>query len=172
MKSGLCPWKMLIFGIVLSRSRSNRGNGRSASSSDGEARYYQVMFKKPRQEIFVGYDDRFKVGDYVKVEADRGEDLGKLVAIWSAAKFNEWLKSRNEGGSSSSRSVSKFHKRMLRLATQDELDLLAQKIEDEETALALCRDKATARTLRTYAKLRAQYLADAAPLQVRVLASR
>ena len=35
-----------------------------------------------------------------------------------------------------------------------------------------CRDKATARTLRTYAKLRAQYLADAAPLQVRVLASR
>jgi cell fate regulator YaaT (PSP1 superfamily) len=105
------------------------------------------MFKKPRQEIFVGYDDRFKVGDYVKVEADRGEDLGKLVAIWSAAKFNEWLKSRNEGGSSSSRSVSKFHKRMLRLATQDELDLLAQKIEDEETALALCRDKATARKL-------------------------
>ena len=37
------------------------------------------MFKKPRQEIFVGYDDRFKVGDYVKVEADRGGDLGKLL---------------------------------------------------------------------------------------------
>lgn len=35
-----------------------------------------------------------------------------------------------------------------------------------------CRDKATARTLRTYAKLRAQNFADAAPLQVRVLASR
>ncbi len=35
-----------------------------------------------------------------------------------------------------------------------------------------CRDKATARTLRTYAKLRAQNLAEAAPLHVRVLASR
>ncbi|MDO8409539.1 MAG: hypothetical protein Q7S93_05715 [Phenylobacterium sp.] len=35
-----------------------------------------------------------------------------------------------------------------------------------------CRDKATARTLRTYAKLRAQNLAQAAPLQVQVLASR
>jgi hypothetical protein len=131
-----------------SRSRAGRSSGRSGSSSDGEARYYQVMFKKPRQEIFVGYDDRFKVGDYVKVEADRGEDLGKLVAIWSATKFNEWLKSRSDSGSSSSnRSVSKFHKRMLRLATQDELDLLVQKNDDEETALALCRDKATARKL-------------------------
>jgi hypothetical protein len=35
-----------------------------------------------------------------------------------------------------------------------------------------CRDKAAARTLRAYAKLRAQNLADATPLQVRVLASR
>jgi hypothetical protein len=35
-----------------------------------------------------------------------------------------------------------------------------------------CRDKATARTLRTYAELRAQNLAQAAPLQVQLLASR
>lgn len=35
-----------------------------------------------------------------------------------------------------------------------------------------CRDMATARTLRTYAKLRAQNVADAAPLEVRILASR
>jgi hypothetical protein len=35
-----------------------------------------------------------------------------------------------------------------------------------------CRDKATARTLRTYAQLRAQNLAEAASLNVRVLASR
>ena len=34
--------------------------------NNGVAKYYQVMFKKPRQEIFVGYDDRFKIGDYVK----------------------------------------------------------------------------------------------------------
>ncbi|MDP2212837.1 hypothetical protein [Phenylobacterium sp.] len=35
-----------------------------------------------------------------------------------------------------------------------------------------CRDQSTARTLRIYAKLRTQDLAEAAPLQVRVLASR
>ena len=70
----------------------NGRNGRHNSRNSGEPRYYQVMFKKPRQEIFVGYDDRFSIGDYCKVEADRGEDLGKLVAIWSSEKFNNWLK--------------------------------------------------------------------------------
>ena len=125
--------------------RTNHGNlsNNRRASSDGEARYYQVMFKKPRQEIFVGYDDRFKIGDYVKVEADRGEDLGKLVAIWSSDKFNNWLKS----GGHNERSLSKFHKRMLRLATQEELDVLPQKNDDEEIALEHCREKATIRKL-------------------------
>ena len=45
--------------------RNNNNNGRGMVNN-GVAKYYQVMFKKPRQEIFVGYDDRFKIGDYVK----------------------------------------------------------------------------------------------------------
>ena len=171
--------------------------------NNGVAKYYQVMFKKPRQEIFVGYDDRFKIGDYVKgkciilivcvlkmkkflffflfkheffdfifyspffffyliltpsfnlnfkfsrvfflfnliVEADRGEDLGRLVAIWTAEKFNNWLK--NNGNND--RSLSKFHKRMLRLANQDELDMMPQKTDDEDMSLEHCREKAIVR---------------------------
>ena len=141
---------------VNSGGRNGNGNGRNGNSrgrngngaprranNDGTPRYYQVMFKKPRQEIFVGYDDRFKIGEYVKVEADRGEDLGKLVAIWSSEKFNNWLKS----GGHNERSLSKFHKRMLRLANQEELDMMIQKSADEEIALEHCRQKATVRKL-------------------------
>jgi hypothetical protein len=35
-----------------------------------------------------------------------------------------------------------------------------------------CRDKTTARTLRTYAKLRNEIVADAAPLRVQMMAAR
>ncbi|MBA4794836.1 hypothetical protein [Phenylobacterium sp.] len=44
--------------------------------------------------------------------------------------------------------------------------------ELEPLDLRWCRDTAAARTLRTYASLRAQGLAAAAPLEVRVLAAR
>jgi cell fate regulator YaaT (PSP1 superfamily) len=120
------------------------GRGRNGQRSNGgDPRYYQVMFKKPRQEIFVGYDDSFNIGDFVKVEADRGEDLGQLVAIWSSEKFNNWLKS----GGHNERSLSKFHKRMLRLATQDELDLMVIKTADEEDALNYVSDKCKGRNM-------------------------
>ena len=75
------------------------------------------------------------------MEADRGEDLGRLVAIWTAEKFNNWLK--NNGNND--RSLSKFHKRMLRLANQDELDMMPQKTDDEDMSLEHCREKAIVR---------------------------
>ena len=61
-------------------------------------------------------DDHFKIGDLVKVEADRGEDLGTLIHMWNAEDFADWLAKQN-GGSSRATS-SKYHKRMLRLATE------------------------------------------------------
>ena len=125
------------------RSGRNISRKNQKQGSDGEPRYYQVEFKHPRQEIFVGYDDRFKVGDHVKVEADRGEDLGRLAAIWSHSQFHEWLAQ----GGQSERSLSKYHKRMLRLATKEELAQKARKEIEEESALQLCRAKAASRKL-------------------------
>merc|ERR1711991_991955 len=65
-------------------------NTRRTARQGTEAKYYQVEFKEPRTEIFVGYDNIYEIGDMVKVEADRGEDLGKLVAIWEKEDFEAW----------------------------------------------------------------------------------
>ena len=131
---------------------SHRGvagaNASSSSSSNRlrtEAKYYQVEFRAPRRDIFVGYDDHFKIGDLVKVEADRGEDLGTLIHMWNAEDFADWLAKQN--GSSSRATSSKYHKRMLRLATEEEKEKLPRKQLEEEAALELCRSKAEQRKL-------------------------
>ena len=131
---------------------SHRGvagaNASSSSSSNRlrtEAKYYQVEFRAPRRDIFVGYDDHFKIGDLVKVEADRGEDLGTLIHMWNAEDFADWL--AKQSGSSSRATSSKYHKRMLRLATEEEKEKLPRKQLEEEAALELCRSKAEQRKL-------------------------
>jgi hypothetical protein len=122
-------------------TRSSSSDGRSRT----EAKYYQVEFRAPRRDIFVGYDEHFKIGDLVKVEADRGEDLGTLIHIWSAEGFADWL-SKNQGGNNRA-SSSKYHKRMLRLATEDEVKKMTSKIQEEDAALEVCRTKAEQRKL-------------------------
>lgn len=47
------------------------------SSPPPEA-YYDVEFKRGRQEVFAGRAI-YNPGEYVKVEADRGEDIGRIV---------------------------------------------------------------------------------------------
>jgi len=113
--------------------------------SNTEAKYYQVEFRAPRRDIFVGYDDSFRIGDLVKVEADRGEDLGKLIHMWTADEFASWL-STNQGGNNRA-SSSKYHKRMLRLATADEVRKCDSKRIEEDEALEVCRAKAEVRKL-------------------------
>jgi cell fate regulator YaaT (PSP1 superfamily) len=128
-------------GSNVSNTGSSNDNGRSRT----EAKYYQVEFRAPRRDIFVGYDDHFKLGDLVKVEADRGEDLGTLIHTWTAEEFADWLS--KQSGNSNRATSSKYHKRMLRLATDEEKEKLPRKQLEEEAALELCRSKAEQRKL-------------------------
>lgn len=50
-------------------------------------------------------------------------------------------------GGHNERSLSKFHKRILRLASQDELDDMVVKTADEEVALNYVRDKCMGRKM-------------------------
>ncbi|KDO24343.1 hypothetical protein SPRG_10420 [Saprolegnia parasitica CBS 223.65] len=47
--------------------------------------YYEVQFKRCRKDIFSGLGG-FKLGDYVKVEGDRGEDVGHVIRMAPDAK--------------------------------------------------------------------------------------
>lgn len=129
---------------------------------------YTVEFKHGRKEIFVGhtptslnfgkYGPLF-IGGRVKVEADRGEDLGYIIRMeapedWvhrpelddkKAQKFKDKLLA----GTSEFdlQSLSKKYKRVLRLATPDELALIPGMRKEEEECLAVCRRKVQARSL-------------------------
>jgi len=113
-------------------------------SADGFV--YQVRFKYiskyfllatfPLHEID-SQPQLIKNGDYVKVEADRGEDIGLVVGKTPLDGFKE-----------SRLAVGRFglhigeYKRVLRAATEEEISLLSAKVEEEERAANICRSKA------------------------------
>lgn len=109
---------------------------------------YSVEFKNARSDVFyVSESDKASglhptCGDLVIVEADRGKDLGRVVAdnvnkdhitTTTQAEFA----SKSGGGS-----TREMHpKRIYRLAQPQEIALLAIKNQDEEKALYLCQTK-------------------------------
>jgi len=122
---------------------------------------YNVKFKRTQRNFIIGprVARDLKIGCYVKVEADRGEDLGIVVSKVAAEKFNSAGRSsfRTAGGSPGgvgdmngpgmpSSSISDL-KRIMRLATQDEVALLTIKREEEEELLKICRTKVRQRAL-------------------------
>ncbi|KAJ8550334.1 hypothetical protein ON010_g10734 [Phytophthora cinnamomi] len=58
--------------------RPGSGNGAAHYPPPPPEAYYDVEFKRGRQEVFAGRA-AYKPGEYVKVEADRGEDIGRIV---------------------------------------------------------------------------------------------
>ncbi len=87
----------------------------------------EVVFKGERKEIYTNPQQfPFKIGDYVIVEADKGEDLGKvnqLGAILSMKKKNTTLKA------------------ILRKPTHQELKKVEQNREKEKAAFKVCKQK-------------------------------
>lgn len=138
----------------------------SASASSRPKAVYNIKFKRTQRCFIAGQriTRDLKIGCYVKVEADRGEDLGIVVSKVTAEKFNATGRSGFRGGVGSNSTgeltagaVSPTAgagsagaadlKRVIRLATHDEVNLLAVKREEEEELLKICRTKVRQRGL-------------------------
>jgi PSP1 C-terminal conserved region len=111
---------------------------------------YNVKFKRTQRTFEIGprLNRDLKVGTYVKVEADRGEDLGIVVGKVK----NTVSRSTSFGGGYGENGnppgpTSGDSKKIIRLATHDEVNLLHMKREEEEELLKICRTKARQRGL-------------------------
>jgi len=95
---------------------------------------YEVEFKRGRRDVFLDVQDLLpSSGDYVIVQADRGEDMGQIVA-------QEDLRIR--------RRLTRKRREILRMATPEEIERLPEKIEKERDAFLICRMKIAEHGLR------------------------
>lgn len=136
-------------------------HGYSASAELAPRTVYNVKFKRTQRNFVSGprVDRDLEVGCYVKVEADRGEDLGIIIGKVSSDKFNGTSRSSFRGGSSPDGgsllgptpglglSGLPDLKRIIRPATHDEVSLLSVKRQEEEELLNICRTKVRQRAL-------------------------
>jgi hypothetical protein len=109
---------------------------------------WQVQFKRAHRNFLLGPSAPrdVTVGDYVKVEADRGEDLGVVIGKVTASAFNEEKHTAGFKGRGFSYHQSEA-KRIIRLANDDEKGHLSSKALEEEKVLAVCREKVENRGL-------------------------
>jgi len=133
---------------------------------------YNIKFKRSQRHFIIGkrMERDIKIGCYVKVEADRGEDLGIVIACIPLEKYDagtvvnsqptnvwgskvEFDVSRPVGSSGLDvsphplpRGIGDLRK-IVRLATHDEVSLLEIKKEEEEDLLKVCRGKIIQRGL-------------------------
>lgn len=123
---------------------------------------YVVKFKRCHRFFITGQQisRQLKIGCYVKVEADRGDDLGIVINHMSMAKF---ISSRSDHSYTSENTSEKAVrtiasmpftvsptselKKIVRLATNDEVTLLAYKNEEERELLRVCQEKVLQRNL-------------------------
>jgi len=123
---------------------------------------FNVKFKRTQRSFVLGprIQRDLKVGTYVKVEADRGEDLGIVIGKVAADRYNfpnrSQFRSHSMGGISDMMPLSPTAmsppgatdlKCIIRLATHDEVTLLSMKREEEEELLKICRTKVRQRGL-------------------------
>ena len=121
---------------------------------------YTVKFKRSQRNFVLGprISRDLKIGTYVKVEADRGEDLGIVVGKLPADKFSFSARSYSAGlgpapglgaGGMAGMGAGGMGdlKRIIRLATHDEVSLLSPKREEEDELLKICRSKVRQRGL-------------------------
>lgn len=108
---------------------------------------YNIKFKRSQRNFILSerITRDIKVGTYVKVEADRGEDLGIVFGVVPVDKFRP--KPSGEGDESPQPGNVNNLKRIMRVATNDEISLLEVKNQEEEELLKICRTKAHQRGL-------------------------
>jgi hypothetical protein len=104
------------------------------------SRIYQVQFKCSNRFFTLGMHapPTIAVGDFVVVEADRGEDIGIVTDIMPMKTFIE----RRIYYKSASDDDDNVIGRIIRPASPAERQLLPEKYRDEEGVLQLCRELA------------------------------
>jgi PSP1 C-terminal conserved region len=113
---------------------------------------YSVKFKRSQRNFVLGprISRDLKIGTYVKVEADRGEDLGIVVGALPAEKYNSYSGrasfTAGMGPPGGMNSITDL-KQIVRLATHDEVSLLSMKRDEEDELLKICRAKVRQRGL-------------------------
>ncbi|POM72741.1 PSP1 family protein [Phytophthora palmivora] len=125
------------------------GNGASHFPPPPPEAYYDVEFKRGRQEVFAGRA-AYKPGEYVKVEADRGEDIGRIVQrTTDISKAGTGAESGGPGDESMGR--SKRHdlptKKIICVASQRECDMLNEQRKEEHEVFEVCKSKVRQRLL-------------------------
>ena len=133
-------------------------------AKSGPKMVYNVKFKRTQRHFILGprVTREIKIGCYVKVEADRGEDLGIVLSMVPMEKFlasnRPKLASGMEDGnanngedggqaaSSQAVNVSEL-KRIMRVATHDEISLLEVMREEEDELFRVCCSKVRQRGL-------------------------
>ncbi|KAF7727361.1 hypothetical protein EC973_007604 [Apophysomyces ossiformis] len=122
-----------------------------------EAVLYMIEFKAGRTDFFYVSDRTGRlqpqVGNLVIVEADRGQDLGKVAVSNLTSEQVKDFHMKKQHQQQQEENESSEHKRdiqvkrIYRLAAADEVDLLPMKDQDEQRALALCQEKTKLRKL-------------------------
>lgn len=95
--------------------------------------YYVVEYQSGRLDVC--YDvTLYSVDDYIIVEADRGEDCGKVVGLTSEAKYKGLTTKMKYYG------PELELKKILRAATLDDIECLKKRRENELSCLAQCKE--------------------------------
>ncbi|CAN0097977.1 unnamed protein product [Pylaiella littoralis] len=128
---------------------ASRGGGGMHDVADnlGDGNVYHVQFKRSARNFLLGKTCQrdLQVGDYVKVEADRGEDLGMVVTIFPVPEAGKPLPAT---AGQKRLGFGHFEKeRIIRAATEDEVQMVKDKLRDEERVLEVCRTKVLQRSL-------------------------
>lgn len=160
----------------LSTTSSTHSGTAASSNMNGPRLVYNVKFKRTQRSFILGprAPRDVKIGCYVKVEADRGEDLGFVVSRMPAEKYNSAgrsnyrnaMNNNNNGNNNNSSSDPLLGggganpnnnntnnngaadlKQVIRLATHDEVNHLKVKKEEEDELLKICRTKVKSRDL-------------------------
>ncbi len=94
----------------------------------------EIMFKGERRDVFYNPSDLpLNIGDYAIVQAERGEDIGKVLLVGELAH----RKMRPRGA-----------RQVLRKATEEDLARLRDNDKLEEEAYRVCQDRIAARELK------------------------
>lgn len=103
---------------------------------------YLIEFNSGRMDIAYTTDKiHFENGVYVIIEADRGEDCGKIIGCTNKERYRKLLNKLNE--------VTKEvqPKRIFRKALKKDMEVLKKKVELEDEALVSCLKRVKERGL-------------------------
>ncbi|KAI9015671.1 PSP1 C-terminal conserved region-domain-containing protein [Phycomyces nitens] len=124
------------------------GKGVLLQNFDDSNSLYRVEFKAGRTEVcyVIEGPQLPKVGDLVIVEADRGRDLGVVIA--DSLTPDEVMATLGQGDDDKPLHSKDVHvKRLYRIATPNETSTLALKEQDEAKALGVCQAKLKQRNM-------------------------